>query len=198
MRCAVWVHAWLLCGPAVPGVSMHACRLEGHPGTGDTAVLGGPLGGKGSSRCWALLPQGDTARYGWSPRTWSMRPVPASLTTPRPALSDSGPAHTLLPGSSPHSFAWLASHPLAPGPPNQEACLPYSASRFPLFPLHGTCHNLFCRTCWFTCFFAVSQLDCVPVSGKGEGLRNYLLKDWFYLTLSAILGVVMILAAFCR
>ena len=180
----------------------HACLPAGRPawdrGHGGP---GRPPGWEGDQSLLGTFASGDTARYGWGPRTWSMRPVPASLTTPRPALSDSGPTHSLLPGSSPHSFAWLASHPLAPGlpgPPNQEACLPYSPSRFPLFPLHGTCHNLFCHTCWFTCFLAVSPLDCVPMSGTGEGLRNYLLKEWSYVTLSAILGVVTILAACCR
>ena len=202
-----WDEVWCL-GTCVASLwsscsrGQHACLPAGRPawdrGHGGP---GRPPGWEGDQSLLGTFASGDTARYGWGPRTWSMRPVPASLTTPRPALSDSGPTHSLLPGSSPHSFAWLASHPLAPGlpgPPNQEACLPYSPSRFPLFPLHGTCHNLFCHTCWFTCFLAVSPLDCVPMSGTGEGLRNYLLKEWSYVTLSAILGVVTILAACCR
>lgn len=30
MRCAVWAHGWPLCAPAIPVVSVHICRLEGH------------------------------------------------------------------------------------------------------------------------------------------------------------------------
>lgn len=43
----MWARAWLLWAPALPGVRTHVCWLEGHPGTGDMALLGGPLGGRG-------------------------------------------------------------------------------------------------------------------------------------------------------